>query len=168
MSPWLKGFFLHGAGGCADPRKDSATRVPGDHNGIRDAFIFPLNPPPIRELGNATGFSLRLQDRGGVGHEALLAARNQLLGMARQSKVVTGMRPDGLEDAPQLQLVRSSGILNFSLNLLEILQQGKIFHVYGILDKGRVLPNLNICSMNFSAPLLLGDGATILNSLLLE
>ncbi|HEX5373997.1 MAG TPA: efflux RND transporter permease subunit [Aquabacterium sp.] len=71
---------------------------------VRDAFIFPLNPPAIRELGNATGFALRLQDRAGLGHEALLAARNQMLGMAMQSKVVTGLRPDGLEDAPQLQV----------------------------------------------------------------
>ncbi|HET6786653.1 MAG TPA: efflux RND transporter permease subunit, partial [Aquabacterium sp.] len=45
-----------------------------------------------------------LQDRAGLGHEALLAARNQMLGMAMQSKVVTGLRPDGLEDAPQLQV----------------------------------------------------------------
>ena len=72
--------------------------------GIRDAFIYPLNPPPIRELGNATGFAVRLQDRGGLGHDALLGARNQMLGMLMQSKVVTGVRPDGLEDAPQLQL----------------------------------------------------------------
>jgi len=81
-----------------------AKRAFGALMGIRDAFIYPLNPPPIRELGNATGFALRLQDRGGVGHDALLAARNQLLGMASQSKIITGMRPDGLEDAPQLQL----------------------------------------------------------------
>ncbi|NBD20796.1 efflux RND transporter permease subunit [Aquabacterium fontiphilum] len=81
-----------------------AGRAFGALMGIRDAFIFPLAPPAIRELGNATGFSLRLQDRGGLGHEALLAARNQLLGMAGQSKVVTGLRPDGLEDAPQLQI----------------------------------------------------------------
>ncbi|MBI5924885.1 MAG: efflux RND transporter permease subunit [Aquabacterium sp.] len=81
-----------------------AKRAFGALMGVRDAFIFPLNPPPIRELGNATGFSLRLQDRAGLGHDALLAARNQLLGMVRESKVVTGMRPDGLEDAPQLQL----------------------------------------------------------------
>ncbi|QPF75608.1 efflux RND transporter permease subunit [Roseateles sp. DAIF2] len=72
--------------------------------GVRDAFIFPLSPPPIPELGNATGFALRLQDRGGLGHEALLNARNQLMGMASQSKLITGMRPDGLEDAPQLQI----------------------------------------------------------------
>jgi len=81
-----------------------AKRAFGALMGVRDAFIYPLNPPPIRELGNATGFSVRLQDRGGLGHDALLAARNQMLGMLSQSKVVTGVRPDGLEDAPQLQL----------------------------------------------------------------
>ena len=72
--------------------------------GVRDAFIFALSPPPIPELGNATGFTFRLQDRGGNGHAALLAARNQLLGMATQSKLLAAVRPDGLEDAPQLQL----------------------------------------------------------------
>ncbi|MDT9000698.1 efflux RND transporter permease subunit [Paucibacter sp. APW11] len=71
---------------------------------VRDAFIYPLSPPPIPELGTATGFALRLQDRAGLGHEALLNARNQLMGMASKSKLITGMRPDGLEDAPQLQL----------------------------------------------------------------
>ena len=81
-----------------------AKRAFGALMSVRDAFIYPLNPPPIRELGNATGFSVRLQDRGGLGHDALLAARNQLLGMLSKSKVVTGVRPDGLEDAPQLQL----------------------------------------------------------------
>ncbi|HBF51247.1 MAG TPA: multidrug efflux RND transporter permease subunit, partial [Massilia sp.] len=50
------------------------------------------------------GFSFRLQDRGGNGHEALVKARNQMLGMAMQSKVLTGLRPEGLEDAPQLKL----------------------------------------------------------------
>ena len=72
--------------------------------GIRDAFIFPLSPPPIPELGTASGFNFRLQDRGGLGHEALVNARNQLLGMAGQSKILTQVRPDGLEDAPQLQV----------------------------------------------------------------
>jgi multidrug efflux pump len=81
-----------------------AGRAFGAFMGIRDAFVFPLSPPPIPELGTATGFNFRLQDRGGNGHEALLAARNQLLGMARQSKLLAGVRPDGLEDAPQLQL----------------------------------------------------------------
>ncbi len=81
-----------------------AGRAFGALMGIRDAFIFPLNPPPIPELGTASGFSFRLQDRAGHGHEALVAARNQLLGLASQSKLLTQVRPDGLEDAPQLQL----------------------------------------------------------------
>src|SRR6478735_1608266 len=67
-------------------------------SGIRDAFIYPLSPPPIPELGTASGFTFRLQDRGGKGHEALLAARNQLLGLASKSPVLTQVRPDGLED----------------------------------------------------------------------
>jgi multidrug efflux pump len=81
-----------------------AGRIMGGLSGVRDAFIFALSPPPIPELGRGTGFSFRLQDRGGNGHKALLAARNQLLGMAAQSKILTGVRPEGLEDAPQLML----------------------------------------------------------------
>ena len=81
-----------------------AGRAFGALSRVRDAFIFALSPPAIPELGTATGFNFRLQDRGGNGHAALLAARNQLLGLAGQSKVVAGVRPDGLEDAPQLQV----------------------------------------------------------------
>ncbi|HSV45976.1 MAG TPA: efflux RND transporter permease subunit, partial [Ramlibacter sp.] len=81
-----------------------AGRAFGALSSIRDAFIFPLSPPPIPELGTASGFSFRLQDRGANGRDALIAARNQLLGLAAQSKVVTQVRADGLEDAPQLQL----------------------------------------------------------------
>ena len=79
-------------------------RAMGALSGVRDAFIFALSPPPIPELGVSSGFTFRLQDRGGNGHDALVAARNQMLGMARQSKVLAGVRPDGLEDAPQLQV----------------------------------------------------------------
>jgi multidrug efflux pump len=81
-----------------------AGRAFGGLMGIRDAFIFPLSPPSIPELGTASGFTFRLQDRGGKGHDALVAARNQLLGMASKSKVLTQVRPDGLEDAPTLQI----------------------------------------------------------------
>jgi len=81
-----------------------AGRAFGALSKVRDAFIFALVPPAIPELGTATGFAFRLQDRGSNGHAALLAARNQLLGMAAQSKVLAGVRPDGLEDAPQLQV----------------------------------------------------------------
>ncbi|HEV2610231.1 MAG TPA: efflux RND transporter permease subunit [Noviherbaspirillum sp.] len=81
-----------------------AGRATGALSSLRDAIIFAISPPPIPELGRGTGFSFRLQDRGGNGREALLAARNQLLGLASQSKVLAGVRPEGLEDAPQLQL----------------------------------------------------------------
>ena len=81
-----------------------AGRAFGALMGVRDALIFALSPPPIPELGNATGFTFRLQDRGGKGQAALLGARNQLLGMASQSKVLAGVRPDGMEDAPQMQI----------------------------------------------------------------
>ena len=81
-----------------------AGRAFGALSGIRDASIFPLSPPPIPELGSSSGFAFRLQDRAGLGRDALLAARNQLLAAASQSKVLTQVRPDGLEDAPQLRL----------------------------------------------------------------
>ena len=86
-----------------------ATSVAGRVTGammqqVRDGFIFALTPPAIPELGSSSGFNFQLQDRGGKGHEALLAARNQLLGMASQSKMLTQVRPNGMEDAPQLRL----------------------------------------------------------------
>ncbi|MBI3156284.1 MAG: efflux RND transporter permease subunit [Burkholderiales bacterium] len=90
--------------GAGQSAQALAGRAFGAFMGIRDAFVFPLSPPPIPELGSASGFNLRLQDRAGLGHEALVAARNQLLGMAGRSPVLTQVRPDGLEDAPQLQI----------------------------------------------------------------
>ncbi|MDE2300550.1 MAG: efflux RND transporter permease subunit, partial [Burkholderiales bacterium] len=90
--------------GPAHSAQALAGRAFGALSKVRDAFIFALVPPAIPELGTATGFAFRLQDRGGNGHAALLAARNQMLGMAAQSKVLAGVRPDGIEDAPQLQL----------------------------------------------------------------
>ncbi len=81
-----------------------AGRAFGAYSGIRDASVFPISPPPIPELGSSSGFNFRLQDRSGAGREALLAARGQLLGMAAKSPVLTQVRPDGLEDAPQLQI----------------------------------------------------------------
>ena len=81
-----------------------AKRAFGELMKIRDAISVPINPPPIPELGNGTGFSLRLQDRGQLGHEALLAARNQLLELAGKEPQLTGMRVEGVEDAPQLHL----------------------------------------------------------------
>jgi hydrophobe/amphiphile efflux-1 (HAE1) family protein len=79
-------------------------RAFGKFSSIKDAIIFPLNPPAIAELGNSTGFDLQLQDLAGLGHEKLLAARNQLLGLASKNPTVVGVRVQGLEDAAQLKI----------------------------------------------------------------
>ena len=71
---------------------------------IKQAFIFAVNVPPIPELGAIGGFDFQLQDRGGLGRERLLAARNQVLGMAAQNPNLGGVRPEGQEPAPQLYL----------------------------------------------------------------
>ena len=70
----------------------------------KDALIFPVNPPSIPELGTASGFDFELQDRGGLGHDALMAARNQLLGMAAKDPVLAQVRPNGLNDTPQFKV----------------------------------------------------------------
>lgn len=71
---------------------------------IREAMIFAFAPPAIIELGTANGFDLQLVDRGGNGHDALMAARNQLLGMAAQDPRLVGVRPNGLNDMPQFNI----------------------------------------------------------------
>ncbi len=81
-----------------------ANRITARMSGVRDAFILAISPPPIPELGRGTGFSFRLQDRADQGRDKLLAARNQLMGMASKSPILAGVRPEGLEDAPQVQL----------------------------------------------------------------
>ncbi len=70
----------------------------------RDAIIFAFAPPPVLELGNATGFDFELQDRGGVGHAKLIEARNQLLGMAAQNPALMAVRPNGLNDLPEYNI----------------------------------------------------------------
>ena len=72
--------------------------------GIKDAVVFPLNPPAIPELGTSSGFDFWLQDVGGVGHEALIAAQGQLLGMAAQNSSLFQVRPQGLADAAQMKI----------------------------------------------------------------
>jgi multidrug efflux pump len=71
---------------------------------IKQAMIFAVNPPPIPELAALGGFDFRLEDRGAVGREKLLEARNMALGMASQNPVLAGVRPEGQEAGPQLFL----------------------------------------------------------------
>ncbi|WP_034608882.1 efflux RND transporter permease subunit [Desulfovibrio aminophilus] len=68
---------------------------------IKDGMVFAFPPPPVIELGMASGFDFQLQDVGGLGHEKLMAARNQLLGMAMKDPRLTRVRPNGVDDVPQ-------------------------------------------------------------------
>ncbi|RWR06149.1 efflux RND transporter permease subunit [Paenirhodobacter populi] len=74
------------------------------YGGIKEAIVVPIVPPAVIELGNSNGFQAFLQAHSGQSHEQLLAARNQLLGMASQSDLLTGVRPNGVEDAAQFRL----------------------------------------------------------------
>ena len=76
-------------------------RAMGPFSQIKEAMVFAFNLPSIPALGTSTGFDFYLQDRGGLGHEKLIEARNQLLGMAAQNPGLTRVRPNGMEDAPQ-------------------------------------------------------------------
>ena len=87
-----------------------------------EAQIFAVNPPAVMELGNATGFDLELEDNGHLGHQALLAARNQLLAEASKSHLLMAVRPLGMEDAPQFHLnidrekANALGVTNADIN----------------------------------------------------
>jgi multidrug efflux pump len=99
LKPWSKRPLASQSGAAI------ARRVMGHFAGTRDAKIFVIQPPAVLELGNASGFDMELVDQGNLGHDKLLAARNQLLGMAAHDPRVVAVRPNGIEDAPQFQLV---------------------------------------------------------------
>lgn len=111
--------------------------------GFRDAMVFAFAPPAVMELGNATGFNIFLQDRAGVGHQVLSQARDQFLGLAAQNPKLAGVRPNGLRDEPQYQLLvddekaRAQGV-----SLAEIDQTLSIAwggsYVNDFIDRGRV------------------------------
>ncbi|MEO1750525.1 efflux RND transporter permease subunit [Thiofaba sp. EF100] len=79
-------------------------RAMGAFSQIREAMVFAFVPPAVIELGTAGGFNLYLQDRAGLGHEALMAARNQFLGMAAQDPRLVRVRPNGQDDMPEFRI----------------------------------------------------------------
>lgn len=81
-----------------------ARRATGELSNLRDASIFIMQPPAIRGLGESSGFDLQLKDVGGVGHDALIAARDQFLALAAKSDKLVGVRSNGLDDAPEFHL----------------------------------------------------------------
>jgi len=81
-----------------------AGRAMGEFAKIRNAMVFAFPPPAVIELGQGTGFDFQLLDRGGLGHADLMAARNQLLGMAMKDPRLVRVRPNGLEDVPEYRI----------------------------------------------------------------
>lgn len=120
-----------------------AARAMGAFSKIKDAMVFPFVPPAITQLGTSSGFNLQLQDLGGLGHEALMQARNQFLGMAAQDKRLVGVRPNGQEDNPQFKLdVDQEKATALGVSLTDV---NSIFstawaasYVNDFIDKGRV------------------------------
>ncbi|OEC44558.1 efflux RND transporter permease subunit [Aeromonas sp. DNP9] len=110
---------------------------------IKEAQVFAFNLPPIPELGTATGFDFFLQDRGGIGHDKLMAARNQLLGMAAQDPTLVRVRPNGMEDTPQLDIkidyekALAQGLSIADINNTLATAWGS-FYVNDFVDRGRI------------------------------
>jgi multidrug efflux pump len=129
-----------------DPSQSVAAisgRAMGALSQIKDAFVFTFFPPPIRELGNASGFDLQLLDRAGLGHEALVGARNQLLGMAAKNPKLIGVRPNGLADVAQYKVdidYSKAGALGVSIaDINQTLQSSwGSKYVNDFLDDGRI------------------------------
>ena len=110
---------------------------------IRTAQVFAFTPPAVVELGNATGFDFQLQDRAGLGHQKLMEARNQLLGMAAKNPVLTAVRPNGLDDTPEYRLdidLAKAGALALSQSDINntIATAWGSSYVNDFIDKGRV------------------------------
>ncbi|EEK0319866.1 efflux RND transporter permease subunit [Salmonella enterica subsp. enterica serovar Dublin] len=111
---------------------------------IRDGLVFPFNMPAIVELGTATGFDFELIEQGGLGHDALTKARNQLLGMvAKHPDLLVRVRPNGLEDTPQFKLdvdqekAQALGVSLSDINETISAALGD-YYVNDFIDRGRV------------------------------
>lgn len=120
-----------------------AGKAMGYFSTIKEAFVFAFPPPAVVELGTANGFTLYLQDRVGLGHEKLLEARNMFLGMAAQNPVLSGVRPNGQEDKPELELdidlakAEALGLTQADINNTLSTAWGSSY-VNDFIDRGRV------------------------------
>ena len=156
----VAGFSFAGAGQNAglafirlrdfDERKAANLKAPavagramGKFMQIRDAMVFAVVPPAVPELGTSSGFDFQLQDIGGVGHEALVAARNQVLGMAAQDPTLAGVRPNGQDDTPQLKIdidqakAGAMGLTTADINAALSAAWGGAY-VNDFIDRGRI------------------------------
>ena len=156
----VAGFSFAGAGQNAglafirlkdfDQRKAANLKAPaiagramGKFMQIRDAMVFAIVPPAVPELGTSSGFDFQLQDVGGVGHDALVGARNQVLGMAAKDPTLAGVRPNGQDDTPQLKIdidqakAGAMGLTTADINAALSAAWGGSY-VNDFIDRGRV------------------------------
>ncbi len=135
-----------------------AGRAMGVFSQIKEAMIFAFPPPPVIELGMGTGFDLQLLDRGGLGHQKLMAARNQLLGMAAQDPRLVRVRPNGMSDVAEYHIDvdwDKAGALGIPINSIhntiaaafgsayvnDFIQAGRVKKVFAQVDAPyRMLP----------------------------
>ncbi len=156
----VNGFNFGGRGqnsGLGFVRLKDWKERPGDQNRVqaivrramghfmqyKDALAFAFAPPAVNELGNSTGYDLQLLDLGGVGHEAMMNARNQFLGMAAQSPLLMANRPNGLNDEPQYKInidrERASALGLSLADINDTLSAGwGAVYVNDFVDRGRI------------------------------
>ncbi len=138
--------------------KAIAGRAMGAFSQMKEGMIFAFPPPPVIELGMGAGFDLQLLDRGGLGHEKLMAARNQLLGMAAQDPRLVRVRPNGMNDVAEYHIDvdwDKAGALGIPISSIhntiaaafgsayvnDFIQAGRVKKVYAQLDSPyRMLP----------------------------
>jgi len=141
LKPWADRPLKSQAAGAI------AHQATQDLGRIRDARIFISPPPAVRSLGSTSGFNFMLKDINGLGHQALLAAKDRFLQEAHKRPELTGLRSTNLDDATELRLdiddrkaaalglsyeaingVLSSGIGGTYVN--DFLHQGRVKRVY--------------------------------------
>ena len=129
---------------AADLHLDAVTqRAMGAFSQYKDAMVFAFAPPAVPELGNSAGFDFYLKDNAGLGHEALVAARDQFVQAAGKSKLLANVRPNGMEDTPQFHIdvdYKKAASLGLSIadvnDTLSVAWGGQ--YVDDFMDRGRV------------------------------
>ena len=110
---------------------------------IHNAQVIPTIPPAVRELGNSSGFDLQLKDVGGVGHDQLAAARDQLVKAANSDAILSNVRANGQDDTPQLKIdidnarAGAMGVSVADINSLLSTALGGTY-VNDFIDRGRI------------------------------
>jgi multidrug efflux pump len=145
--------------GSVNSAKSVAERAGKSFGQIGDAMVFAVVPPAVPELGTSSGFDFQLQDTGGVGHEALMAARGQLLGMAGKDPALVGVRPNGQDDTPQLRIdvdqarAGAMGVTTTDINATLSAALGGTY-INDFIDRGRIKKVF----MQADAPFRMGQG----------